>query len=127
MNMTQALAKLRKLLGPKAAIRDDRTPSSPEVREQQRAARNAAHAHRKACEAAMNARRDAVLAADAEFQRLRAEYDAAKAAADRCPYPAYRYTGGTASALFFSVEAQADTLAELVEAVERKRAPADER
>jgi hypothetical protein len=56
MNTTQALTKLRKLIGPKAAIQDHKRPSSPELREQHAAARLVASERKRACDQAMTAR-----------------------------------------------------------------------
>lgn len=121
MNSTQALSRLRKLLGKNAAIRDDKHPSSPEMRAAAQKERIEASERRHACETAMTERREVVLAADAEYQRLRAEFLAAREVQKNAPFPSYRYTGGTVSALFFHVTAQADTLAELVEKAEAKK------
>ncbi len=126
MNIKQAQTKLRKLLGPKAAIKDKKRPSSPEQREQERAARIAITALKKAAEEAMQARQQAVLEADPEYQRLKAEYQAARDEQERTPYGTYhRYSTGRVNGVggfsLFSVEAEADTLAELVEKVEAKR------
>jgi len=122
MNATQALTKLRKLLGPKAGIQDDKRPSSPELREAAAIERRAAKERKGTCEELLNARRKEILAADVEYQRLRAEFDVARIALEKAPWPHYyRYTAGTVSSLFFSVRCQADTLAELVAEVEKKQ------
>jgi hypothetical protein len=76
---------LRKLLGPKAAIRDHRRPSSPEQRDAAAAARRAAKEKRDAALAAVEARKEAILSADAEYQRLRQEFQAARVAHERLP------------------------------------------
>lgn len=125
MNAAQALSRLRKLLGPKAAIEDGRRPSSPEQRDQQRATRSAVVERKKAAEFALTARRQAILAADADYQRLLGEYNEAHAVERKTPHGTYhRYTAGRVSSMFFHVEAEADTLAELIEVVERKRSAA---
>ncbi|MDE2022487.1 MAG: hypothetical protein KGI71_06265 [Patescibacteria group bacterium] len=126
MNMAQASSKLRKLLGAKAAIKDGKRPSSPEQREQERAERVAANERVKAVRAAMDARSDALLAVDAEYQRLKTEFAEARAAQDRTRFGNYRrYAAGRLGGLcgfqFFHVEAEADTLAELLAAVETKQ------
>jgi hypothetical protein len=121
MKMTTAVTELRKLLGPKAAIRDHRRPSSPEQRDAADAARRAAKEKRDATLAAVEARKEAILSADAEYQRLRQEFHAARAAHESLPHPEYRYHCGVASTLFFHVEAQADNLEELIEKVRAQK------
>lgn len=122
MNATQALSRLRKKLGKRAILRDTGGPSSPEQRAAASAKRKEANEARSCAEAAMNARATAVLAADADYQRLRAIYAAARDTQRASPFGGhYRYSTGTVvHGLFFSVAAEADTLAELVEKVEAK-------
>lgn len=125
MNTTQALTQLRKLLGKNAALRDEKRPSSPELREQQRAKHRAVSDRKKLAAEALDARRQAILAADPEFQRLLAEYELVRAEKERTPMGTYcRYTAGTDRSFFFLVEAEADTLDELIEKVREKRAAA---
>jgi hypothetical protein len=121
MKMSTALTALRKLLGPKAAIRDNRRPSSPEQRDAADAARRATALKRAAALAAVEARKEAVLSADAEYQRLRQEFHAARAAHESLPHAEYRYVCGVASALFFTVKAEADNLEELIEKVRAQK------
>jgi hypothetical protein len=117
MKMTTAIAELRKLLGPKAAIRDHRRPSSPEQRDAAAAARRAAKEKRDAALAAVEARKEAILSADAEYQRLRQEFQEARVAHERLPRPEYRFECGVASALFFTIKAEADNLQDLIDQV----------
>jgi len=129
MNNAQALTKLRKLLGSKAAIRDSKRASSPEQREQEHAARLAVNERKRAAQDAMEARRAAILAGDAEYQRLKGEYEVARKEQERTPFGTYhRYTAGrindAGGLSFFVVESEADTLAELIEAVEVKKVSA---
>lgn len=121
MNATQAIAKIKKLLGPKGEIHDSRKASSPEQREAAGKARREGKARKDAAEAAMNARAAAVLAADAEYQRLHADYIAERDALRKVDFGAhYRYSAGRNHSYCFSVESQADNLAELVAKLEEK-------
>lgn len=129
MNTSQALGRLRKLLGKDAAIQDSKEATSEAIREGLRAARRDAVAAKQAAEIAMTTRKQALLDADAEFQRARAAYLSAKEALEKMRWPErYRYSAGklhtTAGLNYFALEAQADNLTELVAAVEAKRAAA---
>lgn len=124
MNAAQALSALKRLLGPNAGIKDYRAPSSPEQRDAERALYIERRATKDAVAAAMKARSDAILAADPEYLRLRAEYEAARAVLEKTGHGMhYRYRAGTLGKLFFTVEAEADTLQELVDKVRAKKAP----
>lgn len=115
MNTTQAMTQLRKLLGPKAGLRDTKKPTSPELREEQRARRLIVNAQKKEAEEALEARRKAVLAADPEYQRLHAAWRAARDLQEMTPHgTCHRYTAGIVGSMFFVVKAEADTLDELV-------------
>lgn len=118
LTMRAALTRLQKTLGKNAGIQDDKRPSSPELREQQRAQRIAARAAFETAKIALDLRRAEVLAADARYVALKREYEAALKAREAAPHPSFRYCAGTASTLFFSVKAEADTLEELVQKVE---------
>jgi hypothetical protein len=121
LNINQALSKLRKILGKNAAIQDNRTPSSPEAREADKIIRDKARDRRNIARENVEQRRAAVLAADAEYQACLLESKAAQTALDRIGImPRYRYTAGRNMDYFFRVEAEADTLADLVECAEQK-------
>ena len=124
MDAKKAQAKLRRLLGTKFGWRIDETAPVGAAREtaldlwkQRRQARDAA-------KDAMDRRRDDVLVADAEYQRLKlAAIEAMKEFnRTRNPYLHHRITVGTASKLFFSVHAEGDNWADVVREVERKQA-----
>ncbi len=121
MNATQALTHLRKAWGKDAGFKDHKCPTSPESRDAAHVARREAKARKDEAEAAMLARRDATLAADAEYQQLKAAYKKAQEALEAAPWPGYRYSGGTVGSMFFSVKAEADTLDELVEKARAKK------
>lgn len=115
MNIKQAHAKIAKLLGKRAAIQDHKRPSSDEQRAAAHAAMRAARERRKVAESAMNARRDALLSADPEWQRHAAEYRAAGVALEAAgDWHYFRYSAGVVGSMFFSVTAEADNLDELV-------------
>ena len=115
MNQTQALAKLRKALGPKLGYRvDPKAPDADRLREYL-AARSAAKAEAEAATTDRNARCEAILAGDAEYQLLTT---AAQAASDRLKKlpSAHRYpiTVGVDGGGFFIVRAEGDNWDEVV-------------
>lgn len=125
MNATQAMTQLRTLLGKNAVLRDSKRPSSPEMREQQHAKHRAVSERKKIAAAALDARRAEILAADSEYQRLLAEYESVRAEKERTPMGLHcRYSAGRDHSFFFLVDAEADTLAELVAKVREKKAAA---
>lgn len=123
MTRTQALAKARKLLGPKALIQyDPRAPLADERIAQQARKRELHIAKREALEA-MEARRKEVLLADAEYQRLATEHRQAADTYEKAPHGIrHRYDIGRNELIFFSVEASGDTLGEALAVLEKKKA-----
>lgn len=120
MNNTQALAKLRKIFGKNACAQDSKVPSSPDLRDATRIERMAAIAIKKDAQAAMEARYQAVLSADVEYQKLKADYRAAKDALQKIgQVDRYRYSAGFVSSVgsfaVFHQKAEADTLDELIQ------------
>jgi hypothetical protein len=120
MNSRQALTKLRKLLGPKAALQDLKRPSSPELRAAQRAERIRVNAIKQAASDALEARKAAILSADGEYQRLLREWRAARELQDRTPHGLYHRYEALTVGVFANVQAEADTLEELIEKVATK-------
>lgn len=121
MNRKQALAKLRPILGSKMGYREDYKAAIGEEREQLLAANIARQQRKQAAKAALDARRVAVLAADPEYRALSDEYAALSAECEAAPSAyARRITVGVMSSLFFSVRAEGDTWAEVVEKVTSK-------
>lgn len=118
LTMRAALTRLQKTLGKNACIKDYKRPSSPELRERERAQFIAARDAFNAAKSALDKRRAEVLAADPEYQRLKGEYNTALTTKDNVPHRSFRYCGGTAGTMFFSVKAEADTLEELVQKIE---------
>ena len=120
MNNTQALSKLRKIFGKNACAQDSKVVSSQELRDATSIKRMAAIAIKKDAQAAMEARYQAVLAADAEYQKLKADYRAAKDALQKIgQVDHYRYSAGFVSSIgdfaVFHQKAEADTLDELIQ------------
>ena len=73
MTRSEAVTKLKKLFGEKLYYRVGRTVTSPEKREAARAEHACLSALHLAAKALRDARSQAVLAADTEYQRLKAE------------------------------------------------------
>lgn len=118
MNQSQALAKLKKIIGPKLGYRVDQKAPDADERERRREEYLRTRDAMKASDEARAARRVEVLAADAEYQRLKAAYLEAKRVHDAVPsFNTKRITVGRSGAMFFSVVAEGDTWAEVVERV----------
>ena len=117
MNRTQALAKLKKVLGKNLAYREDPAALVGDEREAAEVKRKVFRDLQKLFGELRDARRAEVLAADAEFQRLSAQYSAAREAANKASGDAYgrRITVGTSSDLFFHVKAEGDNWQEVVD------------
>lgn len=124
MNQSQAIARLKRTIGPAFAYRVDDTAPDANAREQRRERFIAARAAANAALEALQIRRAAVLAADAEYQRLKAASMAANKARDDLPsFHRKRITVGRASHGLFSVEADGDNWDEVVRRVcEKERA-----
>lgn len=123
MERAVALKKLRKILGGKFGYRFD--PRAPDT-DERNAAREEAKAlseHCKAAEAARDARRDALLAADDEYQRLKETAQALRDAKETAWSVAhhYRVTVGTSSGMFFHVRAQGSSWEDVIKQLETKR------
>lgn len=119
--------RLQKLLGNKAAWRVN--PKAPDAAGRAAAAAVAEDLANDAKSAldAMNARREELLKADAAYQTLRADYDAAKKARDdnsgrRHWYPISVGTiSGVAGMDFFHVKAEGDTWDEVIKKLESSK------
>jgi hypothetical protein len=126
MNERQAIARLRKLIGPKLAYRVDHKAPTADEREVIRAKYDAAKQAADAAVAARKARYEQLLAGDAEYQRLKAEASAAETAATkaRAGLHARRITVGRDQGWIFSVVAEGDNWSEVVDKVVKNGAPA---
>jgi predicted nucleic acid-binding Zn-ribbon protein len=126
MERAVALKKLGKLLGksmgyqvdPKAPDRDDRAEALARLKEERPT--------KEALSKQMAAREAELLKADAEYQRLKAEYAEARKRCEELSYTAnrYRFTAGTMGQLFFSVKAQGDSWEEVIAKIEKERVAA---
>lgn len=124
MQRNTALKKLNALLGKSAGYRvNDRAPT-PEERSAARAELPAAIAERDRLRAAREARREAVLGADPEYQSLTAAQGEASKRAMRLSETTrlYRITvGKTVGGLFFLVMAEADSWEEIFAKLTKKK------
>lgn len=126
MERKEAIRKLGKILGKSLGYRVD--PDAPD-REEREAALAAFKPAREKAEALLKqkeARIKALLDADAEYQRIKAEHEAAKKSRDRLASLTchYKFTVGTSNGMFFHVKAQGDSWEEILEKLNR-RTPAD--
>lgn len=120
MNLAQALVKAKKILGAKAYITTYPRALVGEEREAALAAQREAIAQRTAAKEARDARRSAVLAADPEYQRLKAEWIAAEARVESFGgLYRKRVEIGTRGSLFNSIKADGDNFAEALAALEK--------
>lgn len=130
MNRTQALAKLRPILGKSIAWREDDRAPTGEARISAQEAYAAAQAAHMAAKAAREERYKAILEGDAEYQRLRAEATKAHEARDKAGSLSRhrRITVGTRSDVgglgFFHVRAEGDNWQEVVDILTKKKAAA---
>lgn len=116
MNQTQALAKLKQIIGPKLGYRIDKDAPGPDERERRRAEFLRTRDAMMEADKARAERLAEVLAADAEYQRLKAAHAEAKRAHEAVPsYHRKRITVGRVGSMFFSVVADGDCWAEVVE------------
>lgn len=122
MNQTQALTKLRKIIGPKVSYRIDSKALPADEREAKQAKVRELRAKKQAAEEASAARR-AELLRDPVYRALRAEVNALDAEIGKHLHAAYakRITVGVVGGMFFSVRAEGDNWAEVVAAAEAKQ------
>lgn len=116
MERSVAVKKLGKLLGKKLGYRvNDKAPKQDE-RDAARAALTPAIEKRNALRDAREARMKAVLSADAEYQRLKAETAAATEVVDKLSSITrhFKFTVGICESMFFHVKAEGDTWEEVI-------------
>ena len=124
MDRSSAIKKLRKLLGPHFGYRiNDKAPS----RDEKFAAREAldgACRERDRLKQLRDERHRAILTADADYQRLVAEYNSARTLAEHLSATTrhFKMTVGTVSTMFFRIEAEGDSWEDVFAELERKRA-----
>lgn len=125
MNMERAVAlkKLGKLLGKSLGYRVDPKAPDADEREEARTALKIMGAERDDLKSKMDARRQAILEGDAEYQSLRAAWTTAKDRADKLSWRThhYRFTAGVMNSMFFMVKAQGDSWEEVIAKIEKER------
>ena len=116
MERAVALSKLGKILGKSLGYRVDPKAPDQEGRDEARAKLKGAQAVREALGKQKNDRMRELLQGDAEFMRLKAEYDAAgKTCTELYSMTShYRFTVGISSSMFFHVKAQGDSWEEVI-------------
>jgi chromosome segregation ATPase len=117
MDRAVALRKIERLVGQKIGYRIDAKAPKQEERDEARAALTPAIEKRNALRDAREARKMAVLEADAEYQRLKAEAQAATEATNKLSSITRHYkitVGSSVMGLFFSVHAEGDTWEEII-------------
>jgi len=124
MERAVAIKKLGKILGKSLGYRVDLKAPDQDDRDEARAKMREVAPERDALKAAVEARREAILQADAEYQRLKAELkNASKTYADLAEITShYRFTVGTSSGMFFTVRAQGDSWEEVIAKLTAKQA-----
>jgi serine phosphatase RsbU (regulator of sigma subunit) len=119
MNTQQALRILRPILGPKLAYRENpRALTGDELAQAQENAEALRLCVQKAKDA-LHERREAVLAGDAEYQRLRKEWQAAEKARSVAAGRAYlrRIEVGVDGPLAFWIRAEGDNWSDVVDQI----------
>lgn len=116
MERAVAIKKLAAILGKSLGYRVDPKAPTREEREGAQAQLTGAIAERKAASEQVAARCAAILRGDAEYQRLKAEYEQHKTRCDRLFSTAnhYKITVGTSSSLFFHIRAQGDSWEDVI-------------
>lgn len=119
MERVVAIKKLGKMLGKNLGYRVDPKAPTAEERAAATAEAKALSAEYKAAEEAREARLSAVLAADAEYQQLKAETKRLRDAKDRAWSISrhFKITVGTTNSMFFHVRAEGDAWEEVIEKV----------
>jgi hypothetical protein len=124
MERAVALKKLGKLLGKSLGYRVDPRGLNAEDRDAAAREARALSAEFKAAEEAEIARRKAILEADPEYQRLRAETKRLKDAKDTAWSRShhFKFTVGTSNGMFFVIKAQGDSWEEVIEKLTSEQA-----
>lgn len=117
MNRTQAIAKLKKVLGPDMGYRENPKALLAEDREAVRVKRDVVQDVHRGIKEALDKRRQEILAADEEYQHLSREYQRTRKALEALNGNLFarRVTVGKCSDLFFSVKAEGDNWQEVVD------------
>jgi len=125
MERSVAIKKLGKILGKSLGYRVDPKAPDQDGRNGAREKLRVALVHREAFKKEREARRDEILQADAEYQRLKAEHVKAAECCERLSATMrhYRVTVGTSGDMFFTVKAQGDSWEDVIaKLTEKERA-----
>jgi len=116
-----AIKKLTKLLGKNLGWRVDPKAPEQDERDEARARLKDVGAERDALRKQVFSRANAILAADEEYQRLKADYTVAKKAADELSGKIhhYRFTAGVMNSAFFVIKAQGDSWEEVIAKIQK--------
>lgn len=122
MERAVAVKKLGKLLGKKFGYRVDTSAPTQEERDEAKESSKVLLAAKNAAKEAMMSRREALLAADGEYQQLVAAWKAADVAYSKeySKQHCFRFTVGTMDSMFFHVKAQGDSWEEVIEKIEKE-------
>ncbi len=117
-----AIKKLRKLLGNSLAYRIDPNAPTAEERDEAKAELPAANAKKGLLGKQLEARRNAILEADAEYQRPSADYAETKYRVTDLELMAnkYKITVGVSDSLLFTVRAQGDSWEQVIQELTKK-------
>ena len=122
MERATAIKKLGKILGKHFGYRVDPKAPDQDARDEALEILRKARPEREALRAAKEARCKALLQADEEYQRLKADYAEASKHYDRllATTSHYRVTVGTTSEMFFHVKAQGDSWEDVISKLNAK-------
>lgn len=122
MERATAIKKLTKLLGKSVAYQIDPKAPSREERDEAHAELPAANAKSASLLKQLEARRSAILEADAEYRRLTVDYKEAKERNRRLLSITHKYkiTVGVSNSLFFKVHAQGDSWEQVIEKLTKR-------
>lgn len=120
MERVIAIKKLGKMLGKSFGYRIDPRAPTPEDRAEATAEAKTLSAEYKMADEAVEARLNAILTADAEYQRLKAERKRLRDAKDKAWSKSrhFKITVGTTSSMFFHVRAEGDSWEDVIDKVD---------
>lgn len=123
MERAIAIKKLGALLGKSLGYRIDQNAPTREERAAAQTELTAAVAERQKLKEQKDERYRAILAADAEYQRLHTEHEAARKRTDRLFSITrhYKITVGVSTSMFFHVKAEGDSWEEIIDKLQAER------
>lgn len=125
MRREDAIKKLSKLLGKNLGYRVDPKAPDQDERDEAREQLKPLVSERDVLRELVRQRCNALLAADAEYQRLKADLAATSKACDEVSSKLhhYRFTVGVSTSLIFRVMAQGDSWEEVIAKLQKERVP----